>query len=400
MPQISRSADGRPMQYRNTEMKVDQLVGYLNDGKINLSPVFQRGHVWKVGVRKKLMANIVQGRPIPAIFLYKDPSGARYSYNILDGKQRLESLILFVGGQREDFSIPTWQSYFHPPRLRRDVSFPIPLPNGQLTFAQLDAETVRDFREYSIPTIEISLTDETPLDEIISLFVDINQYGVKVDRFTIVKAMGAKDRLLKSVFDLVALTQTRGKDVHYRVKASEFTHVLKTLTFVAKTEDNNAKVDRMWERLLEIALFVRTKQHRKSVEVLTNFIRARERGEKSDPRLNATETRELRKVFRFLRAAYKDTELKDMRLATDYTHFYAMITALIAGDLLDRYSEDVLKRKLLTFARIVDGKAPKPRDKALAGVVNKYLDLSARRTTDAARRLDRQGLVIEIVDAL
>jgi hypothetical protein len=52
MPQIPQSADGKPMQYRNTEMKVDQLVGYLNDGKINLSPVFQRGHVWKVGVRK------------------------------------------------------------------------------------------------------------------------------------------------------------------------------------------------------------------------------------------------------------------------------------------------------------------------------------------------------------
>ncbi|HEU4594578.1 MAG TPA: DUF262 domain-containing protein [Pyrinomonadaceae bacterium] len=75
------------MNYRNTEMKIDQIIGYLNDGKINLSPVFQRGHVWTVGIRRKLMQNIVLGRPIPAIFLYKEPSGTRYSYNILDGKQ-------------------------------------------------------------------------------------------------------------------------------------------------------------------------------------------------------------------------------------------------------------------------------------------------------------------------
>ena len=66
-----------PMNYRNTEMKLDQIVAYFNDEKINLSPAFQRGHVWPVGTRRKLIANIVQGRPIPAIFLYKEASGSR-----------------------------------------------------------------------------------------------------------------------------------------------------------------------------------------------------------------------------------------------------------------------------------------------------------------------------------
>jgi hypothetical protein len=58
------------MIYRNSEMKVDQLVNYLNEEKINLSPAFQRGHVWRVGYRRKLITNIIQGMPIPAIFLY------------------------------------------------------------------------------------------------------------------------------------------------------------------------------------------------------------------------------------------------------------------------------------------------------------------------------------------
>ena len=87
------------MNYRNTEMKLDQIVAYLNEEKINLSPAFQRGHVWKIGTRRKLIENIVQGRPIPAIFLYKEASGSRYSYNILDGKQRLESIILFIANR-------------------------------------------------------------------------------------------------------------------------------------------------------------------------------------------------------------------------------------------------------------------------------------------------------------
>jgi len=85
------------MKYTNSDMKLDQFVAYLNEGKINLVPPFQRGHAWRLPLRRKLMENVVKGRPIPAIFLYRDAVGNKYEYNILDGKQRLESLILFIG---------------------------------------------------------------------------------------------------------------------------------------------------------------------------------------------------------------------------------------------------------------------------------------------------------------
>ena len=49
----------------------------------------------------------MRAKPIPAIFLYKDAdAGSRYSYNILDGKQRLESILLFVGNERPDLRVP------------------------------------------------------------------------------------------------------------------------------------------------------------------------------------------------------------------------------------------------------------------------------------------------------
>ena len=67
--------------------------------------------------------------------------------------------------------------------------FAIDLPVGRRKFKNLDLDTLRDFREYSIPTIEITLKDTTEVDEVIDLFVDINQRGVEVKRFDIVKAM-------------------------------------------------------------------------------------------------------------------------------------------------------------------------------------------------------------------
>jgi Protein of unknown function DUF262 len=396
----SKCVDGRPMNYRNTEMKLDQIITYLNEGKINLSPAFQRGHVWPVATRRKLIANMVQGRPIPSIFLYKDPQGTRFSYNILDGKQRLESLILFVGDTREDVHIPRWREYFFPARLRQDVSFWVELPNGKRTFQQLDEDTLREFREYSIPTIEINLTDSTTLDEIINLFADINQQGVPVNRFSIVKAMGRDNALLRSVFKLIALQQKRGKDVHYRAVSNEFTHVLKTLTLVSNIQDNNARVDRMWERLLEIVLVLRTGDHRKPVDVLKRFIRIRSSGQEPDERLTNSEIARLRRIFQFLRRAYRqEPSLSRARLATDQTHFYTMITALIAGNLLDQYDERALTRKLVRFARVVDGAAAMPKDKHLASVIADYLEVSSKQTTDVSRRQARQDLFIEAIGA-
>ena len=55
------------MKYANREMKIDQIIGYFNEKKINLIPPFQRGTVWKLPLRRKLIENMVQSRPIPAI---------------------------------------------------------------------------------------------------------------------------------------------------------------------------------------------------------------------------------------------------------------------------------------------------------------------------------------------
>src|ERR1700676_1566772 len=93
-------------------MKIDQIIGYFNQHKINLIPPFQRGTVWNLATRQRLIVNMIQARPIPAVFLYKQAEGAQFAYNILDGKQRLESLILFVGSDRTDLRVENVEHYF------------------------------------------------------------------------------------------------------------------------------------------------------------------------------------------------------------------------------------------------------------------------------------------------
>ncbi len=385
------------MIYKNTEMKLNSLVSYLNDEKINLSPVFQRGHVWPVTTRRKLVKNIVQGRPIPAIFLYKEAQGLKYTYNILDGKQRLESIMLFIGSQRDQFKIGNWARYFYGPKPKKDVHFWIDLPEGKKTFLDLEDGIVRDLGEYAIPTIEISLTDDSSLDEIINLFVDINQSGVLVNRFDVVKAMGDKNPLLRSVFDLLSRKEKRGQDTYYKAKENEFTYVLKKLKSVDGIADANARVDRMWERMLEIVLFSRTGKHRPPAEILKGFIRIPDSPPK---KVNAIEVAKLRRAFEFLEKAYKTSDLVSTPLAANQIHFYIVITSLLSKDLIQTFGEVELRRKLVSFGKMIDGSEPMHKSKMLTATIKKYLELSQKQTTHIGRREERTDKFIEAITAM
>ena len=110
---------------------------------------------------------------------------------------------------------------------------------------KLPESVIANLGEYSMSTIEITLTEETSIDEIIDLFVDINQEGEPVKRFDVVKAIGTENPLLQSVFDLIALEERRKQDVRYKAKNNEFTYVLKALSQIAKVPEGNAKVDRI-----------------------------------------------------------------------------------------------------------------------------------------------------------
>lgn len=176
------------MYYENTQIKLDALIGYFNERKMNLSPVFQRGRAWSLPMRRELIKNIVRHRPIPAIFLYKEESESKYSYNILDGKQRLESLLLFIADKNPKLPISTWKEYIFDRQYRHQAGFKVKYGDKgkSVAFSEFPDDAIRNLREYQLALIEIKLGEETNLDEIINLFVDINQKGAKVTRLQIV----------------------------------------------------------------------------------------------------------------------------------------------------------------------------------------------------------------------
>lgn len=67
---------------------------------LNLSPGFQRESVWTMKDRQKLIDSILRNYPIPAVFFYRREENGEIIYDVIDGKQRIETFLMFMGIMR------------------------------------------------------------------------------------------------------------------------------------------------------------------------------------------------------------------------------------------------------------------------------------------------------------
>lgn len=141
---------------------VQDIVNLYKNGQLNLSPGFQRDSVWTERDRSKLIDSIIRNYPLPAIFLYCREHNGQIVYDVIDGKQRIETILMFMGLLRgkkfrakvqmaddEELTWITWDSL----RRRRQQQ---PMITG-----------------YKLLSIEV----DGDLHDIIDVFVRINSTG-------------------------------------------------------------------------------------------------------------------------------------------------------------------------------------------------------------------------------
>lgn len=145
------------------ERTINELCLMFRNRQINLEPGFQRQSVWTNLDRRRLMQSIASSYPIPCIFLYKRNHRGRLVYDVIDGKQRLETIFMF-----------TRQG-----RFRRDA-FDVRLAFDDVVewvdwrdIRRKRAELRHRIDSYKIQTVEV----EGDLSDIIDLFVRINSTG-------------------------------------------------------------------------------------------------------------------------------------------------------------------------------------------------------------------------------
>lgn len=151
---------GKTITHNSDRKMIAELVSHYKQGTLNLEPGFQRDSVWKERDRAKLIDSIVRNYPLPAIFLYRRHEDGQVIYDVIDGKQRLESIFMFMGVLRGKF----WAKLMLPEAEREEW----------VNWTQLCRKKLQPLiTGYSIPTIEV----DGEFTDIVDIFVRINSTG-------------------------------------------------------------------------------------------------------------------------------------------------------------------------------------------------------------------------------
>jgi hypothetical protein len=149
------------IDYKADQKTVQEILNFYEKDHLNLEPGFQRASVWAPGDRRKLIDSILRAYPLPSIFLYRRYEDGNLVYDVIDGKQRIESILMFIGTIRGN---------------RFETRSRLP---GDEKQDWLDWNTIkRKKRQYLITGYNLQIIEVTgELADIIDLFVRINSTG-------------------------------------------------------------------------------------------------------------------------------------------------------------------------------------------------------------------------------
>ena len=137
---------------------IRDVEGWDENGELVLVPKFQRRYVWPSKARSFLIDTIIRGKPIPKIFMRQDidPNTRRTTREIVDGQQRLRSILDFLKN-----GFPILKNHN--------------LEYGGMYFKDLDEDTQRGILKYELA---VDLLQDMPDEEIYDIFARLNTYSV------------------------------------------------------------------------------------------------------------------------------------------------------------------------------------------------------------------------------
>jgi hypothetical protein len=145
------------------DFSVRELVRMLSDGELSITPEYQRKYRWKPEVASTFIESVFLGLPIPPIFVATNEG---FQWEVVDGLQRLSSLLYFVASDAETLNIVSRSAPLKLTELQKLTQL-----NG-LTHQELPSALQIYFGRQ--PLQVISLTDKSDANVRFDLFERLN----------------------------------------------------------------------------------------------------------------------------------------------------------------------------------------------------------------------------------
>lgn len=156
----------RKVDFNSYDISVKELMSMVSEGIIDIAPEYQRQFRWQNDKKSSLIESVLLGIPLPNLFMATNIDG---SWELIDGVQRLSSLIQFAGSEvaREKINVEEELKLVHLEKLS--------LFNN-LKFNELPKSVQLDF--LLKPLKITTLTDKSDLEVRFDLFERLNTGGV------------------------------------------------------------------------------------------------------------------------------------------------------------------------------------------------------------------------------
>jgi hypothetical protein len=161
------------LDIKRTLFSVSDFLDWQRQGTLNLDPPFQRRSVWKLGAKSYLIDTVVRGLPVPLIFIREriDPDTLRPMREVIDGQQRLRTLLGFV----DESSLPD----FVPERDRFLVQTQHNPDIADRPFKRLDQSVRNRILSYEFSTNV--LPSDTEDRDVLMIFQRLNSTGTPLN---------------------------------------------------------------------------------------------------------------------------------------------------------------------------------------------------------------------------
>jgi len=149
------------VETKRADMMLDTLKAIYERGDLNLTPEYQRDYVWDKRMASNLIISVLRKLVIPPVLLHEQEDE---SFDALDGKQRLATLLCFMQGGNPAFPGA-------PSVLELDEDHPMQKLHG-LSFRELPLDLQRRIRNFTM-TADI-IKKCTSLDAVFCQYEAIN----------------------------------------------------------------------------------------------------------------------------------------------------------------------------------------------------------------------------------
>lgn len=146
-------------QFDARSYSVADFLEWNGSNLLDVSPKFQRRSVWTRAAKSFLIDTILRGKPMPKVLLTQDLIGKKNVRTVVDGQQRIRTIIEFVSGS---FTV---------------LSAHNPQYAGK-TFEELDEDVQGTILQYEVG---VDLLYNVSLSDMLDIFARINTYSVTLN---------------------------------------------------------------------------------------------------------------------------------------------------------------------------------------------------------------------------